>query len=1409
MHHRINRPFCLSQDDGPPQHDIDALTGMGFPLRGVIKALTKHPGDRNAALEWLFTYDATSDPPNDGEAGGAGGGVAKKGKAWKIPIALRQLFAELDLIDQKSVSTKNLTDSFGWKGRQASVQHDIHELNRILIDALNKSLQTTACRTLCDDLYKGRMVTRIKCTKCGYISERKEDFMDLTMTVKGFSDLVKSLASFTGFEMMAGADQYRCSSCDQKSDAPRVTKLRAVPPVLTFSLARFVYDRTIQNRKKLTDRFEFPLTIDVAPCLDEGFDFEAEAKSFPIEWAKRCEDEKAKAAKVALARAEKVARLRERDKSLPYGGNLAEARAHQDRAAIKVILKAVRERQQKARSMAERNADNTIGESTQAKTAGGAAPAGGGAAKPPTGGLLAAIKAEAERRTSLMENKVDANSKHLYDLSAVLIHIGTAYTGHYHAYIRGPARADSADGKVNGKESKGTGTDRWVWYDFNDSTVKPIPESQIATQYVGANENAYMLLYTRRGVGVGASPVVPRRLREAIEARNAAMVPRRARYTVLSNRLSLRLHPDAMYRVVEGLLAPEPKPAAQAVTVQIDQRKTGVELRALVAKTLGMDIEAISLNMLVRPRFGASGLQCGDAIEDSKETLQGQGLTENNSTILVWDGKTVGGKAFTPDPDIEKFRFKCVYYRPDHEPQTLNMAVPVTCNLRQLTTELHKRVGLPNDLSKLMFHLMYNGKGACAMELNRGNGFLIMDSGVRSDGTVVLGVQLRDGQTSENSITRMFFEESSNRVDLVVADARDMTKRVELSVMKAAPLALLRNKIRSIMQDLPSKFAIRQTLNKKGLHGCLYKDEKMSLANAGLAEPGTVVLVDPGPPLGESEINLLYSIASPDGGRGKLADRVPVRVTQSEALSALKKRILSESKVEMEPEQFAIYRTKGDPLHAGIGAYGRGALIADETTTVAGAGLSNRDSIWIAKSDRRVDGTIQIVAYRYKDYQASSIRSFQVARTALARRVNAGETVDEAELAIESRADDPLPYGGDMKEAMRRQDRAAIRKIMAAGKKKKEAAAAGKKKTTELNALFAVPFLSSMTPFDLKCLLFYHPSGVLKAECDSPHQLRLFQLTYNHCLGAPLSCDFVPLAAQGIATDTNIAVEVLLEPEVRLTRSALRVRLVQCFKALAPEAAILRRRVARTPTAASSGSDSANQNVERGADGEATPKRHKVDSESRPLAIFGPKPPQVVIVDLAQSQPEALAVAAAQYEPYNAWSKIKGLDEAKMAGKTDLEAFDSHLAAVLKAHKTSTIDTQSLPTAKCSLADLRRHCAAAAGLDGQDLILFVWSFAEFRWRTLAAATSEDAKERPSESSILLQSDPKWGIKHGSVVAFFRRGEFGGTAVTPGDFDALVGAFGPRKFVTSRTSRDEKAQSIQKFQRREQQLKIHV
>lgn len=47
------------------------------------------------------------------------------------------------------------TKGFKWQGMDGSVQHDAHELNRLLIDALEKTLKNTSGQDLCKNLYQG------------------------------------------------------------------------------------------------------------------------------------------------------------------------------------------------------------------------------------------------------------------------------------------------------------------------------------------------------------------------------------------------------------------------------------------------------------------------------------------------------------------------------------------------------------------------------------------------------------------------------------------------------------------------------------------------------------------------------------------------------------------------------------------------------------------------------------------------------------------------------------------------------------------------------------------------------------------------------------------------------------------------------------------------------------------------------------------------------------------------------------------------------------------------------------------------------------------------------------------------------------------------------------------------------
>jgi ubiquitin carboxyl-terminal hydrolase 40 len=55
-----------------------------------------------------------------------------KMKARIIPIQLQRLFAQLLLLNAESVSTDELTASFGWTNNEERDQQDVQELNRIL-----------------------------------------------------------------------------------------------------------------------------------------------------------------------------------------------------------------------------------------------------------------------------------------------------------------------------------------------------------------------------------------------------------------------------------------------------------------------------------------------------------------------------------------------------------------------------------------------------------------------------------------------------------------------------------------------------------------------------------------------------------------------------------------------------------------------------------------------------------------------------------------------------------------------------------------------------------------------------------------------------------------------------------------------------------------------------------------------------------------------------------------------------------------------------------------------------------------------------------------------------------------------------------------------------------------------------
>lgn len=144
-----------------------------------------------------------------------------------IPLQLQRLFAQLLLVDQEAASTTDLTDSFGWTSDEEMRQHDVQELNRILFSALETSLVGTSGHDLIHRLYHGTIVNQIVCKECKNVSERQEDFLDLTVAVKNVSGLEDALWNMYVEEEIFDYDNlYHCGTCDRLVKAAKSAKLR-------------------------------------------------------------------------------------------------------------------------------------------------------------------------------------------------------------------------------------------------------------------------------------------------------------------------------------------------------------------------------------------------------------------------------------------------------------------------------------------------------------------------------------------------------------------------------------------------------------------------------------------------------------------------------------------------------------------------------------------------------------------------------------------------------------------------------------------------------------------------------------------------------------------------------------------------------------------------------------------------------------------------------------------------------------------------------------------------------------------------------------------------------------------------------------------------------------------------------
>ena len=183
---------------------------------------------------------------------------------------LQEMYTYLTFSEKMDYNPRNFCYSFkDFDGIPINVgtQQDSQEFYNNFCDKIENSLKKTKFKYIVNDVFTGRTCSSVLCQGCKHISNRFEDFYNLTLELKNINSLNDSLQKLIVPEII---DDFKCSNCNQKVTINKITSLNKLPNVLVVHLKRFYLDYETCHTRKINSRFEFPKKLNLKLfCIEE------------------------------------------------------------------------------------------------------------------------------------------------------------------------------------------------------------------------------------------------------------------------------------------------------------------------------------------------------------------------------------------------------------------------------------------------------------------------------------------------------------------------------------------------------------------------------------------------------------------------------------------------------------------------------------------------------------------------------------------------------------------------------------------------------------------------------------------------------------------------------------------------------------------------------------------------------------------------------------------------------------------------------------------------------------------------------------------------------------------------------------------------------------------------------------
>ncbi|XP_031376823.1 ubiquitin carboxyl-terminal hydrolase 21-like isoform X1 [Punica granatum] len=166
---------------------------------------------------------------------------------------------------------------------QRHQQEDAHEFQQAMLDKLERCCldqkrdsDSPPPKNIVDEVFGGRLVSKLQCCNCGHCSFTYEPLIDLSLEIEHAENLTAALESFTNVEKMEDPEsKFRCENCKEDVSVEKQLLVEKEPTIAALHLKRFKSDGL--TVEKIDKHVPFPLELDLRPFIN-GHESDVELK---------------------------------------------------------------------------------------------------------------------------------------------------------------------------------------------------------------------------------------------------------------------------------------------------------------------------------------------------------------------------------------------------------------------------------------------------------------------------------------------------------------------------------------------------------------------------------------------------------------------------------------------------------------------------------------------------------------------------------------------------------------------------------------------------------------------------------------------------------------------------------------------------------------------------------------------------------------------------------------------------------------------------------------------------------------------------------------------------------------------------------------------------------------------------